>query len=304
MNRKETDLNRVIASQDNMLQRVLGEGISLQLHCSAQPAVVAVDEAMMGQILISLAENARRAMPGGGTFTLQTELWEVDDFYAQTQPGARPGHYVRLSISDNGCGIGADQLPGLFQTPVAGAVRNGAGLGLPIIVGIIQRQHGWIETASQAGAGTTFKIFLPQFGATATTSPQKETVLVVDDELVIRGMVRNVLQRASYEVVEADTGSHALSIWEQHKAQVDLLLTDMVMPDGIDGRELAQRLKSTKPGLKVIYTSGFNLNEPAKSGRASDGIRFLHKPYDLRTLLETVQSTLTEPALESSACPT
>ena len=302
MNRKETDLNRVIASQDNMLQRVLGEGISLQIKCAPQPAVVAVDDAMMGQILVSLAENARRAMPGGGVFTLQTELWEVDDFYAQTQPNAQPGHYVRLSVSDNGCGIAADKLPALFQPPASGAARNGAGLGLSIIAGIVQRQHGWIETVSEVGQGTTFKIFLPQFHLAIATAPRRQTVFLVDDELVIRGMVRNVLQRASYEVVEANTGTHALSIWEEHRAKVNVLLTDMVMPDGIDGRELAQRLKSSKPELKVIYTSGFNLNDSAKQDNLAGGIRFLHKPYDMRTLLETIQSTLSSPALES--CPT
>lgn len=295
MNRKETDLNRVITGQDNMLQRVLGSGISLHLNCSSQPAMVAVDEAMMGQILVSLAENARRAMPGGGTFTVQTELCDVDTSHAQIHPAAYAGRFIRVSITDTGCGINPEQLARLFLSPTEGAARNGAGLGLSIVGGIIQRQRGWIESASQVGAGTTFKIFLPEYDATTTDSQHETTVFLVDDELVIRGMVRNVLQRASYEVVEADTGIHALSLWDQYKSRVNLLLTDMVMPDGVDGRELAQRLKSTKPELKVIYTSGFNLADPAKQDGLTAGIRFLHKPYDMRTLLEMIQSTLSAP---------
>jgi CheY-like chemotaxis protein len=301
MNCKEIDLNRILANQEQSLRRLMGENVTVTLGYSAKPAMVNADEAMLGQILAGLAENARAAMPDGGRLDVQAELIEVDDIHARFQAGARPGLFVRLSVADSGCGISAREHRKLFQASSDTARRSGGeGLGLPVIAGIIKRRHGWIELVSQPGAGATFRIFLPQASPATAQDAQSswaaETILLVDDEAAMRGMIRNALQRASYDVIEADTGVQALSVWEQNKGQVNVLLTDMVMPDGINGRDLARRLKASKPGLKVIYTSGYDLDEAANKDRAKEGFRFLQKPYDMRELLATVQETLSPAA--------
>lgn len=298
MNCKEIDLNTVITSQDKMLRRALGESIALNVALSSGPASVNADEVMVGQVLNGLAENARKMMPGGGTFSLQTELIEVDDIHARVQPGARRGEFVRLTVNDDGRGANAEGLRQMFQQmTVSSEGQTGSALGLALINGMIKRRHGWIEATSQHGSGTTIRVYLPVASAVnaqiAESSGASETILLVDDEDTIRRMVRSVLERASYNVIEADTGVQALAAWEQNKSQVNLLLTDMVMPDGVTGRELAKRLKNSKPSLNVIYTSGYDLDNEAQQDTHGGAIRFLHKPYDMRKLLEVVHETMT-----------
>lgn len=300
MNRKEIDLNTVVTSQDKSLRRALGESIALKLELSSKPVNVNLDEGMVGQVLNSLAENARKTMPGGGTLSLETEFIEVDDIHARVQPGARRGNFVRLSVSDDGSGFNAEGLRRLFQQ-TAISVEGGAGLGLALINGMIKRRHGWIEATSQHGGGTTVRIYLPMADQSSNAPWIAETILVVDDEPTIRRMVKNVLERASYNVIEADTGVQALATWEQNKSQVNLLLTDMVMPDGVTGRELARRLKDSKPSLNVIYTSGYDLEAEAKSDTLDGATRFLHKPYDMRKLLQVVHETLTPPSVTTAS---
>lgn len=301
MNYKEIDLNEVVATQEKSLRRVLGEGIALECQKSPVPARVFADEGMIGQVLTGLAEQARRALPGGGTVMVQTELVEVDDIHARIQPGARCGDFVRLTMSDNGTGLDTERLHKLLeQCPAPTTPRSSNALALPLIAGMVRRRHGWIEAHSHTGGGTTLQVYFPvatPADAEGTTRPwANETILLVDDEVAIRRMVKTVLERASYDVVEADTGVQALAVWDQHKERVNLLLTDMVMPDGITGRGLAQRLMAGKPELKVIYTSGFDLDEEAQRDTAEKDIKFLHKPYDMRSLLETVHAAMAAPA--------
>lgn len=308
MNCKEIDLNTVITSQEKMLRRTLGEAIALKTAFSTVPASVHADEGMVGQVLHGLAENARKMMPGGGTFSLQTEMIEVDDIHARVQPGARRGEFVRLTVNDDGRGANAEGLRQMFQqTAVSSEGQGGTALGLALINGMIKRRHGWIETTSQHGSGMTLRIYLPVASAINAqiieSSGATETILLVDDEDMIRRMVRNVLERASYDVIEADTGVQALAAWEQNKSQVKLLLTDMVMPDGVTGRELAKRLKSSKPSLNVIYTSGYDLDNEAQQDTREGAIRFLHKPYDMRKLLEVVHETMTPPSIPDAPEP-
>ena len=299
MNSKEIDLNDVIASQDKLLRRVLGEGISLECQKSLAPARLRGDEAMVGQVLLGLIENARTALPGGGAVKIAVEPIEVDDIHARIQPGARRGDFVRLTVSDNSTGVRAEGLQQLFaQLPPAHAPRGaGSALPLPLIAGIVKRRHGWIEAHSHCGGGATIHVYFPALtAASAVGTPVpwvNETILLVDDEVAIRRMVKSVLERASYDVVEADTGVQALAIWEEHKERVNLLLTDMVMPDGLTGRGLAHRLMAGKPELKVIYTSGFDLDEEAQRDTLAGAVKFLHKPYDMRRLLETVHLAMT-----------
>lgn len=299
MNNIEVDLNEVIANQDKPLRRLVGEAISLELQMSATAARLRADEAMLGQMLASLVDHARQSLPGGGKIILRTEHIEVDEIHARFQPGARCGEFVRLTVSDNGLGLSAEQLRTLFQQVSSRpASRSGTSLPLPLVAGVIKRRHGWIEASSQSGSGTTIGVYLPVANPICiplTGGPgPSETILLVDDEVAIRGMVKAVLQRASYDVVEADTGVQALAVWEEHKDRVKLLLTDMVMPDGLTGRGLARRLLAGKPDLKVIYTSGFDLDAEAQQDTTLGTIRFLHKPYDMRCLLETVHQALAE----------
>jgi len=293
MNCKEIDLNDVIASQEKLLRRVLGEGISLDCQKSANPARLHADEAMVGQVLVGLIENARAALPGGGAVKVMVEPIEVDDIHARIQPGARRGDFVRLTVSDNSTGVRAEGLQQLFtQLPPPHLPRTGTALPLPLLAGIVKRRHGWIEAHSHCGGGATIHVYFPAVTTGHVGSAMapwiSETILLVDDEVTIRRMVKNVLERASYDVVEADTGVQALAIWEEHKERVNLLLTDMVMPDGLTGRGLAHRLMAGKPELKVIYTSGFELDEEAQRDTTAGTAKFLHKPYDMRRLLETV----------------
>lgn len=300
MNQKYIDLNSVVTSHEKTLRRALGESITLKVELAPKPVNVFLDEGMVGQVLNSLAENARNKMPGGGTLTVQTEFIEVDDTHARVQPGARRGTFVRLSVSDNGSGFNTEGLRKLFLQTSTSTEPN-AGLGLALISGMIKRRHGWIEATSQNGGGTTILIYVPMADQTSYAPWIAETILLVDDEPAIRRMVKTVLERASYNVIEADTGVQALATWDKNKSQVNLLLTDMVMPDGVNGRELARRLKDSKPSLNVIYTSGYDLESEAKSDMSEGVARFLHKPYDMRKLLQVVHEMLTPPTVTSTS---
>jgi len=222
---------------------------------------------------------------------------EVDEIHARIQPRARRGRFVRLTMADNGRGLRHDELQRRFnELPAKASAVPDPTLPLPLIAGIIRRRAGWIEAHTHTGGGTTIYVYLPEWGDRSARSLAAarlaETVLLVDDEAHVRRMVREVLERASYQVVEAESGGQALEVWEQHAGQFQLLLTDMVMPNGLNGRQLAHKLKTYRPGLKVIYTSGYDLDGAARQDTEYGGIPFLHKPYDSRRLLETVHLTM------------
>jgi signal transduction histidine kinase len=201
MNCKEIDLNNVIATQEKMIRRALGDSIELKTDFFSKPVKAHLDEGMVGQVLTGLAENARQMMPGGGTVTLQTEIMEVDDIHARVQPGARRGEFVRVTVSDDGLGANAAGLQQMFQQMTVSADgQAGSALGLALINGMIKRRHGWIEATSQQGSGTTIRIYLPVASAVnqhlAEAAWVSETILLVDDEAAIRRMVKCVLERA------------------------------------------------------------------------------------------------------------
>lgn len=300
MNSNEIDLNAVIVGQEQVLRRLLGDGIALQLPLpSGKPARIRAEEAIIGQILQALLERARQALPGGGAVVVAVEHIEVDEIHSRIQPGARRGQFVRLTVSDNGLGLRPEALQRLWdELP---ATQTGTVLSLPLIAGIVKRRHGWIEAVSQEGCGTVLGVYWPAVSGNepepvTTPAAARETILLVDDEAPIRRMVKSVLQRASYDVIEAETGVHALSLWEAHKNHVSLLLTDMIMPDGVTGRDLAHQLRRSKPELDVIYTSGYELDADASRDTQEGGMRFLQKPYDARKLLETVHVVMAKKA--------
>jgi two-component system, cell cycle sensor histidine kinase and response regulator CckA len=300
---KAFDLNLEVSNLSKILHRVIGEDIDLSFSYSAAPAILHADPDMLDQVLMNLCVNARDAMPQGGALAIKTELVAVDLVNVGRHAQARLGRFICLSVKDTGCGIAPGNLSRIFEpfftTKAAG---HGTGLGLSIIYGIVNQHRGWTEVSSQLGVGTIFRIFLPcaeGLGSTVkdnsadrTLPGGTETILLVEDEEPVRCLARRLLKRLGYRVLEACSGAEALSLWTEHGTEVDLVLTDIVMPQGITGRELAVQLKARKPRLKVIYMSGYIPNHAGDCEPLLEGINFLQKPYDLFKLAHTVRENL------------
>ena len=252
----ELDLNEAVTSVSRMLQRLLREDVQLQLQLHPSALIIKADAGMLDQVLMNLAVNARDAMPEGGLLLIETgEKW-VDEDFVRLNPDAAPGRYVWLSVSDTGGGIPPEVLPRIFDpfftTKDPG---KGTGLGLATVFGIVKQHHGWIKVVSEPGRGAKFQIFIPASGATskarvgAATQPQPrggtETILLAEDEPSVRAVTRRLLEHCGYRVLEAANGAEALQVWQQHPASVALLLTDIVMPGGMTGLQLARRLQVT-----------------------------------------------------------
>ncbi|MGA2853060.1 MAG: response regulator [Verrucomicrobiota bacterium] len=289
---KILDLNAALKNLETMLPRILGEQVVLETryHPGLQP--IAADIGMIEQIVINLGVNARDAMPNGGRLLIETSAVEIPIAMTRQNPEARAGKFACLTVQDAGCGIERKYLSRIFEpfftTKEAG---KGTGLGLATVYGIVKQHQGWIEVESEVGVGTTFKIFLPvsgeKTGDVSIIFPLQseiihgggETILVVEDELSLLEVVRDVLHRYHYHVLIATTGVEALRVWDEYSGQIDLLLTDMIIPGGISGEELAAELKKRKPGLNVIFTTGYGTEVTGKEIER-DGANFLPKPYE------------------------
>ncbi|MGO9477972.1 MAG: ATP-binding protein [Limisphaerales bacterium] len=293
-------LNHVIGNYTKMLSRVIGGQITLQ-YCFAQdlPSVNA-DVGMIEQILINLIVNARDAMPQGGSITIATEAVRLDAASVETHPEAQPGEFVCITVSDTGTGIYPEYLPRIFEPFfTTKEADKGAGLGLATVYGIVKQHQGWIDVSSQLEKGTTFKIFLPAIPpdgantsiprAKAVRAAGHEKILLVEDDADVRMVTRDVLEESGYQIWEASNGLEALSVWMTNAAKIDLLLTDVIMPGGLNGRELADRLREEQPGLKVILMSGYSLE---RLGITQSHNHILPKPFSLECLTETVRSCL------------
>jgi signal transduction histidine kinase/ActR/RegA family two-component response regulator len=298
------DLKEIITNMSKMLQRLLGETITLSCKSGPQVPMVHGDAGMVEQVLMNLAVNARDAMTKGGELTVRTESVQIDEAYVKSQPEARPGMFVCLQVADTGTGMDYATMRRIFEpfftTKEAG---KGTGLGLATVYGIVKQHSGWIEVASEVGKGTTFKIFFPASTKTAAESSEvsattrtvrggHETILVVEDEPVLRDLAQLILQDCGYRVLDASSGVEALTVWQRHQGGIDLLLTDMIMPDGLSGKDLADSLLANKPKLKVIFTSGYNVDEIHADVGTKAGSRFLQKPYSRSTLALAVRECL------------
>jgi PAS domain S-box-containing protein len=299
------NLNHVIANFTKMLKRVIGEHITLQCCYAEDLLPVKADVGMIEQILINLLVNARDAMPEGGSIIVTTETIPVDAAYVETHLEARPGKFVCVAVSDTGTGINPEHMPRIFEpfftTKEAG---KGTGLGLATVYGIVKQHQGWVEVSSQPEIGTTFKIFLPTDDSIepkimaaqkkATPPGGNEKILVVEDDADVRMVTRDVLEESGYQVWDAPNGVEALKIWQSEASEVDLLLTDVVMPGGLNGRELADRLREKQPKLKVILMSGYSHERLGKIHPQSihPQSHILHKPFSLENLTETVRNCL------------
>jgi PAS domain S-box-containing protein len=300
----DLDLNGIVTNLTRMLQRIIGEDIRLQLNLHPAPLLTRADPGMLDQVAMNLAVNARDAMPEGGRLTIETSDKIVDDALAAVHADAAPGRYVCLSVSDNGSGIPAEVLPHIFEPFfTTKGPGKGTGLGLATVFGIVQQHHGWMAVESEVEQGTTFKIYLPALNVAAAVRATRvpvaacggtETILLTEDDGTVRMSIRKILSQKGYKVLEAADGQEALKVWAAHGASVDLLLTDLVMPGGLNGRELARQIKAGKPNLKVVYASGYSAETAGKELKLQPGEAFLQKPFNPHGLLQVVRKCLDE----------
>ena len=299
--RRAIDLNEVVDEIAKMLQRLIGEHITLKLDLSPEPPIVEADPGMIEQVLMNLAVNARDAMLEGGVLTLATEVIQITDPATRKHPEARAGEFVALTVRDTGTGIAPENLTRIFEpfftTKEAG---HGTGLGLATAFGIVQVHQGWIEVESKVGVGTCFRVLLPTTDRSMSVShrrPSKsplaqggsETMLLVEDEPAVREFAVAVLRSHGYRVLQAGSGVEALEVWKWHRARITLLFSDLVMPDGLGGVELAAMLRKEKPTLKVVLTSGYADEAIGQQFRPPPGAHFIRKPYKPQLLAQIVR---------------
>jgi two-component system cell cycle sensor histidine kinase/response regulator CckA len=306
---EEMDLNETVAHVSAMLERILGEDIALEFKGAKSLPLISADSAMQELILINLACNSRDAMPKGGTLRIATSSVEINAAYVQQRPEARAGQHVCLIVTDTGCGMRPETLRRVFEPFfTTKEVGKGTGLGLATVYGIVDQHHGWIEVTSEVGVGTTFKIYLPQVERPQGNAVERpatlvieqvtdaqcghETILLVEDEMALRELARIVLEDYNYRILEAGSGVQALKVWEEHKDEIDMLLTDMVMPEGMTGRDLAEKLQAEKPKLKVLYSSGYSPDVVGGYFKLPENSRFLAKPYQPPILAQAVRECL------------
>lgn len=297
------NLNEVLTNISMMLHRTLGEDITFQFGYAPELPEIFADASMIEQIILILAVNARDAMPKGGQLVISTAAVELDALYVERHPEAQVGRFVCLSFIDTGCGMDQVTLSRIFEPFfTTKEFGKGTGLGLATVYGLVKQHEGWIEVQSQLGQGSTFRIYLPpdsrdlnqltETPADASKTGGHETVLVVEDEPPVRWIVKNILVRAGYRVLEAGSGVEALAVWHQHQNDIALLLTDLVMPVGLSGQELGEKFKAQRANLKVIYTSGYSVEVAGKELHLMDGLNFLQKPFDAARLTKAVRSCL------------
>lgn len=297
------DLNDVIENLWKMLRTLVGEQVKIVRQPAANLPPVNADPGMMEQVLVNLAVNARDAMqPSGGTLTLCTSVQLIDDAYVGGHPEARPGYFVALTVADSGHGMDASTLNHIFEPFfTTKEIGKGTGLGLATVYGIVKQHQGWVEVQSEVAKGTAFTVYLPIStkaqpkslpGGHGEIPGGHETILVVEDETPLRELVQEILEKKGYTVIEAATGAQALKLWARHKDKIDLLLTDLMMPEGVSGRELAKKLAAEKPALKIIYTSGYSLEVVNTGFVYEEGVNFLQKPYEPETLARIVRNCL------------
>jgi PAS domain S-box-containing protein len=302
MQTRQLNLNDVVRNITKLLGRVLGEDISLRVLYSFTDPLVQGDESMMEQVVMNLALNARDAMPSGGELTLEVMPVDLTEADEARHPDCRPGQFICLRVADTGMGISAEDLPHIFEPFFTTKAKGkGTGLGLATVYGVLKQHQGWVEVESVRHRGSIFRAYVPRIesGAataqaefTATPRGGSETILLVEDEEPVRELVCCLLEAQGYNVVEAESGTRALEIWEDCGPKVDLLLTDLVMPGGLNGRELAEMLRQRSPRLKVIYMSGYSADVLGKEFVVQPGLDFLQKPYDADKLASVVRDSL------------
>jgi two-component system cell cycle sensor histidine kinase/response regulator CckA len=296
-------LNQVVGGFESLLRRLLGEDIDIVVLLAEGLGSVKADPAQIEQVIMNLAVNARDAMPHGGKLTIETANVDLDAAYAGQHAAVEPGRFVMLSVTDTGCGMDAATKEHAFE-PFFTTKEKGTstGLGLATVYGIVKQSGGHVWVYSEPGRGTTFKVYLPRVDASATDTRRRaassiasgdETVLVVEDEEAVRGLAARILRMAGYRVLSAASGADALALCAEHEGRIDLLLTDVVMPQ-MSGRELWERLSKLRPGLAVLYMSGYTDNAIVHHGVLDPGTYFVNKPFSAAELTQKVREALDE----------
>lgn len=300
------DLNVVISESEKMLRRMIGEDVELSVVPDPTISRIKADAGQIGQLLLNLAINARDAMPRGGKLTIATGSIELGDAFAKLQPDAKPGNYVMLSVSDNGCGMTPEIKARIFEPFfTTKGLGSGTGLGLAVVHGIIRQSGGEIEVFSEPGAGSTFKVYFPAVQSEAQAASDRngskesrrgsERVLLVEDEDAVRNIAELALRSHGYTVLAAACGKDALRIAEEHEGKFSLLLTDVVMP-GMSGRQLSDTLRARHPALKVLFMSGYTTDAAVQYGILEGEANLLQKPFTPSVLAARVREVIDKPA--------
>jgi hypothetical protein len=295
------DINEIVREVETLLRRTLGEHVGLVTLSGRDLKPVRADRGQMEQILLNLAVNARDAMPNGGTLTIVTENFVVDDEFAALHPVIDAGPFVRMRVSDTGTGMDRETLDRAFEPFFSTKPKDkGTGLGLATVYGIVSQTGGLVELHSVVGTGTTVTILLPSVAA-AVTVPEPprplhghrggETILVVEDEELVLDVASRILLQHGYHVLVARSGTEAFELMKRHLDTIDLLLTDVVMP-GITGKEVAERFSERRPEIRVLYMSGYPESVVASQGVVDQGIRLMSKPFNAADLLDHVRAVL------------
>jgi two-component system, cell cycle sensor histidine kinase and response regulator CckA len=299
---KIVDLNDLVRHLSRMLQRLIGEDVTLTTSLAADLRSVHVDPGQFEQVLLNLSINARDAMPRGGQLRIETTNVDIDASYAQQHPGATTGACVRLSVTDTGSGMTADVKRHLFEPFfTTKTLGRGTGLGLATVFGIVKQSHGTVEVESEVGSGTTFRIDIPAITQPADPVPSRadtdempggrETVLFVEDDETVRALGSRILRRLGYRVIDACDGQEAIEKLDQVGDRLDLLMTDVVMP-GMNGRELADRVAARHPEAAILYASGYTEDVVVRHRILDAEVDFLHKPYTPQALARRVRDVL------------
>jgi PAS domain S-box-containing protein len=298
---KVLDLRRVVGGMEKLLRRTIRENIEIKYFSSPEICRVSADAGQVGQVLMNLAVNAQDSMPDGGAITIEVSLAELDEEYCLTRASATPGKYVMMAVSDNGSGMDEETQQHIFEPFFTTKKDQGTGLGLATVYGIVKQHGGNIWVYSEPGKGTTFKVYLPfTEGEEASESAPaipistmrgSETILVVEDNEMMRNMVRRILEKLGYAVFTAANGQEALERLAAHTEPLHLLLTDVIMPD-MNGKVLFGRLQEEYPELRVLFMSGYTANVIAHHGVLEEGIHFIQKPFAARALAEKIRRVL------------
>jgi two-component system, cell cycle sensor histidine kinase and response regulator CckA len=301
---RTVDMNEIVLEAERMLKRLLREDVELVTHCQRQLSKVMVDPGQIDQVILNLAINARDAMPDGGKLTIETRDVVLDDSYANGHFGSTPGPHVMLAVSDTGVGMSKETQARIFEPFfTTKGIGKGTGLGLSTVFGIVQQCRGNIWVYSEPGGGTTFKVYFPTHKGPDTMIPEPtapvtlqgtETILLVEDQDDVRQVAQQILRRYGYHVIEARNAGEAWLTSERHPRTIQLLLTDVVMPQ-MSGRELAERLTRARPEMKVLYMSGYTDNTIVHHGILDSGIAYLQKPILPEMLARRVREVLDGP---------
>ncbi len=296
------NLNSVVEEMGKLLPRLIGEDIELILRPNQQVGTIRADASQMEQVIMNLAVNARDAMPGGGKLLIETSNRDLDQAYTSSHPLMKPGSYVLLDVTDTGTGMDEETQAHIFEPFFTTKEKGkGTGLGLATVYGIVKQSGGFIWVYSELGKGTSFKIYLPRVDEaevaagtpklTAEIPAGTETVLLSEDEQDVREIAREFLESGGYKVIEAKNGQEAVELAAKHRGQIDLLVTDMVMP-GMTGQDLAVRLQREHPGLAVVFMSGYSEHAATEMANADPSVRLMTKPFSRSAILRTVREIL------------